>query len=480
VSRDLVRLRRDPGRSRDVRIALSPVKGSEAPKRPCPRCPGQLSEGKLPGSGGLLLTNATDAEGSSSTQGELRRCAATRPGPGQQRPTRTHGPCGTSPRRRGAISSAIDHGRQRRDRARLDLEPQPGVVLLDLPIEEDSSSERTPYALFSLVGLLAAIWLWQLAGRPKAVWARLAAVPSEIAAGQHPYTLLTAAFIHGGWLHILGNLYFLWTFGDNVRGSGRKLGVPGVVRGVGPGGSVAFVVMARVGEQGVPGLARRGAISGVSGAYLVLFSSAEDHGATRRLPPLGPGVADPSLVLPRLLGRLPAARRGAQACPTSAGGRTSEGSRRVRWWGRSTGPRRQTGPAERARPRKGESMDLLPTIREMFDHSYWARDQQLRACAGLDASAPAPAGRSFSSLHATARAPGRRGVAVARALAGPDARRLIPARRAADARGSERTLEDDRGEMRGYLAALDERRSSPLSSIVSTRASRGPIRCGAW
>ena len=142
--------------------------------------------------------------------------------------------------------------------------------LLDLPIEEDSSSERTPYALFGLVGVIAAIWLWQLAAT-EAVWMRLAAVPSDIAAGRHLYTLLTATFIHGGWLHVLGNLYFLWTFGDNVEdrlGSGAFLAwyvAWGLV------GSVAFVIMASPAEQGVPGLGASGAISGVMGAYMVLF-----------------------------------------------------------------------------------------------------------------------------------------------------------------------------------------------------------------
>ena len=118
--------------------------------------------------------------------------------------------------------------------------------------------------------MIAAIWLWQLAAT-EAVWMRLAAVPSDIAAGRHLYTLLTAAFIHGGWLHVLGNLYFLWTFGDNVEDRLGSAASPR--RGTSPGvwwAAYAFVIMASPAEQGVPGLGASGAISGVMGAYMVL------------------------------------------------------------------------------------------------------------------------------------------------------------------------------------------------------------------
>jgi membrane associated rhomboid family serine protease len=114
------------------------------------------------------------------------------------------------------------------------------------------------------------VWLWQVTATPE-VWGPLTCVPAEILAGNELWTLLTAAFLHGSGLHLLGNLYFLWTFGDDVEehfGSPAFLGWYGVWA---LAASLAFVVMAPLEEMGVAGLGASGAISGVTGAYLMLF-----------------------------------------------------------------------------------------------------------------------------------------------------------------------------------------------------------------
>jgi membrane associated rhomboid family serine protease len=82
-------------------------------------------------------------------------------------------------------------------------------------------------------------------------------------------TLLTSMFMHGGWLHIGGNMLFLWVFGDNVE---HRMGpiryvifylLAGVI------GSLAQILIAP--DSTIPTLGASGAISGVLGAYLVLF-----------------------------------------------------------------------------------------------------------------------------------------------------------------------------------------------------------------
>jgi membrane associated rhomboid family serine protease len=84
-------------------------------------------------------------------------------------------------------------------------------------------------------------------------------------------TLLTSMFMHGGIAHLLGNMWFLWIFGDNIEhdmGKGRYLGfylLCGVLA------SLAHVVMNTQGPSAtIPSLGASGAISGVMGAYLVL------------------------------------------------------------------------------------------------------------------------------------------------------------------------------------------------------------------
>jgi uncharacterized damage-inducible protein DinB len=116
------------------------------------------------------------------------------------------------------------------------------------------------------------------------------------------------------------------------------------------------------------------------------------------------------------------------------------------------------------------SMDLLPTLREMFDHNYWARDQQLRVCAGLAPSdLERTLGGSFPSLHAT----------LAHLLAvewlwlerwrGRGPMTLIPPSELPTLAALGERWQTVEGEMRAYLAALDEQALAGSLTIVSTR-----------
>lgn len=85
-------------------------------------------------------------------------------------------------------------------------------------------------------------------------------------------TLLTCIFLHGGWMHFLGNVWFLWIFGDNVEdrfGHGRYLLF---YLGSGIAASVAHLLSAP--DSLVPTIGASGAIAGVMGAYFVLYPKA--------------------------------------------------------------------------------------------------------------------------------------------------------------------------------------------------------------
>ncbi len=97
--------------------------------------------------------------------------------------------------------------------------------------------------------------------------------PVEVpqAPGPNPIflTLLTSMFMHAGWLHLIGNMLFLWVFGDNVEHTiSRALYVifyllAGVI------GALAQILISS--DSPIPSLGASGAVSGVLGAYLVLF-----------------------------------------------------------------------------------------------------------------------------------------------------------------------------------------------------------------
>jgi membrane associated rhomboid family serine protease len=98
---------------------------------------------------------------------------------------------------------------------------------------------------------------------------RWAFVPAQIGAGQGFGGLLTGMFLHGGWLHLLANLYFLWLFGDNVEDRLNRALFLGFYLAC---GLAAFGLhgLAHPGSH-IPVLGASGAISGIMGAYLVLY-----------------------------------------------------------------------------------------------------------------------------------------------------------------------------------------------------------------
>ncbi len=82
-------------------------------------------------------------------------------------------------------------------------------------------------------------------------------------------TLLSAMFMHGGWLHLLGNMLFLWIFGDNVE---HRIGhIPYLVFYLVAGVIASFAQILVDVDSVIPTLGASGAIAGVLGAYLVLF-----------------------------------------------------------------------------------------------------------------------------------------------------------------------------------------------------------------
>ncbi len=103
-------------------------------------------------------------------------------------------------------------------------------------------------------------------------------IPSDVIKGQRLYTLFTSMFLHGGPVHLVGNMLYLYIFGDNVEdafGHKRYLLfylVSGIVA------SLAYVGILLISPDasslGVPTIGASGAISGVLGAYLVLYPKA--------------------------------------------------------------------------------------------------------------------------------------------------------------------------------------------------------------
>jgi rhomboid family protein len=140
-----------------------------------------------------------------------------------------------------------------------------------LPIGDDNSSERSvPIVTFGLIALNILFFFVELSGGDAFV-KQWAFVPSRFLA--HPSadlpTLFTSMFMHGGWVHLGGNMLYLWIFGDNVE---DRLGHGTFTIFYFLCGLAATFAQLMVSPGShVPNLGASGAIAGVLGSYILLF-----------------------------------------------------------------------------------------------------------------------------------------------------------------------------------------------------------------
>ena len=140
-----------------------------------------------------------------------------------------------------------------------------------LPIGDDNTGRRiTPVVTYILIALNVVFFLVEMNGG-EAFIQRWAFVPRRFLAdpaGDFP-TLFTAMFMHAGWMHLIGNMLYLWIFGDNVedRFGHAKFLIFYLVCGV----AATFAQLMFSADSAIPNLGASGAVAGVLGSYLLLY-----------------------------------------------------------------------------------------------------------------------------------------------------------------------------------------------------------------
>ncbi|MDB6086647.1 MAG: rane protein [Gammaproteobacteria bacterium] len=155
-----------------------------------------------------------------------------------------------------------------------------------IPLKDDTPSTRKAYVTISLIVACCVVFLWQRSlsvGESRRVLAALGAIPAVLLRDARlpadlewipPYaSVFTSMFLHGGWLHLLGNMLYLWIYGDNVEDC------------MGHARFVLFYFLCGTGavfaqalsdpHSAYPIIGASGAISGILGAYLLLFPRAK-------------------------------------------------------------------------------------------------------------------------------------------------------------------------------------------------------------
>ncbi|HUI59159.1 MAG TPA: rhomboid family intramembrane serine protease [Steroidobacteraceae bacterium] len=138
-----------------------------------------------------------------------------------------------------------------------------------IPIRDASRRPtRFPLVTASIVALNVAAFILELAfGDAFAI--RWAVIPAEISSGHHLLTIATAMFMHGSWLHIIGNMVFLWAFGPEIEDlmTPRRYLVFYLLGGL----VAALAQVAAMPTSTVPMLGASGAIAAVMGAFIVTY-----------------------------------------------------------------------------------------------------------------------------------------------------------------------------------------------------------------
>jgi len=156
-----------------------------------------------------------------------------------------------------------------------------------IPLRDRNPTRRTPAVTLFLVAACFAAFALELSvtatggdAALEAFFRQWGAVPAEVSAalgagnylGQAMIGVVTSMFLHGSWLHVLGNMLFLWIFGNNVE---DRLGRAGFALFYLAGGIAAALAQVAIDPQSeVPLVGASGAIAAALGAYIVLFPGA--------------------------------------------------------------------------------------------------------------------------------------------------------------------------------------------------------------
>lgn len=152
-----------------------------------------------------------------------------------------------------------------------------------IPLYDDNPRVKFPIMTVLLIAANVAVFIYELSlgtGQQGVFMRTYGLVPSHVTAALHDGTglvsalqpLFTSMFLHSGWLHILGNLWFLWIFGDNTEDILGHFGYLIFYLACGLAGGAAHVAANM--DSTLPTVGASGAIAGVMGAYIIFFPRA--------------------------------------------------------------------------------------------------------------------------------------------------------------------------------------------------------------
>jgi membrane associated rhomboid family serine protease len=153
-----------------------------------------------------------------------------------------------------------------------------------IPLRDNNPRNSFPWITLALIAANSAIFFREAFASEteiKVLFASYGLIPTRatgffsgepVSPSAAIFPFVTSMFLHGGWMHLIGNMWFLWIFGDNVEDRTGHLSYLFLYLASGLAGSVGHVLFSP--DSTVPTVGASGAISGVMGAYLITFPRA--------------------------------------------------------------------------------------------------------------------------------------------------------------------------------------------------------------
>ncbi|WP_368188359.1 rhomboid family intramembrane serine protease [Aestuariibius sp. HNIBRBA575] len=145
------------------------------------------------------------------------------------------------------------------------------------PIRDHNPSNRIPYVCYALIAANIAVFLLTYGIQDNWALSQLyfdyALIPRRLNDGDNPQALITSMFLHAGFMHLAGNMLFLWIYGDNMEDELGHFGFLAFYLTAGIGAGLAQYAASPTSP--VPMVGASGAIAGVMGGYLLLFPKAK-------------------------------------------------------------------------------------------------------------------------------------------------------------------------------------------------------------
>jgi membrane associated rhomboid family serine protease/ssDNA-binding Zn-finger/Zn-ribbon topoisomerase 1 len=238
----------------------------------CPRCQKTMLAEIFGRVSNIELDRCPQCRGQWADGGELSALVRYLHDPGEsQRMQKLGEAIAQTVKKRESLKDLATLGRQSSQRVMLGSLFLPKIIL---PLGTSVGIRRFPLVSVVLVLVNILIYVYQIAGpdTPQATFERFGLTPARIAEGQGIYTFFTHMFIHGGALHLLGNMFFLWIFARAIEDAFGRWKFLGTYLLLGLTAGLIFFLFNLGGE--IPAVGASGAISGIMGAFLVRYPSA--------------------------------------------------------------------------------------------------------------------------------------------------------------------------------------------------------------